>query len=214
MPQVHRVGNQKLPDLDNPPVISIAYDGPYLISSRIQYDTRGSFQKLFSFNLVQTLLNESKYKLNPIIDMNESFTKKAGVVRGLHMQMEPAAETKIVRCVTGRIWDVAVDMRPFSDTYLQHFSFYLDGRGYEERTDSVIIPRGFAHGFQTLTDDCLVQYLVDCEYHPELEVKIYSLDQELCIPWPERVNVKEMSSADRTAKSLKDAQEIIARGNV
>lgn len=186
----------------------------------IHFDKRGSFQKPFSFQTVQSLIDETgiDYKLRPIVDANESFTRKAGVIRGLHMQMEPASETKIVRCAIGKIWDVCVDMRPSSPTYLKYFGYYIQSASAPHNhpyniTNTVIVPRGFAHGFQTLTENCLVEYLVDCKYHPELELKIYPLDQELSIPWPEPVNVNDISDADRKALSLKDAKDILSRDN-
>lgn len=114
-----------------------------------------------------------------------SFNHRKGTVRGLHFQAAPHEETKLVRVTRGAIWDVIVDLRPESPTFRHHFAVVLDaGRG-----NQLFIPRGMAHGFQTLEDATEVSYQISAFYAPEAATGYRWNDPAFAIPWPEPVTV-------------------------
>jgi len=138
-------------------------------------DERGFFARTFCHDeFVKAGLNPS------VMQCNLSFNRFKGTLRGMHMQNPPKAECKLVRCVRGEIVDVAVDMRETSSTYLKHIMIELTA---ENRT-ALYIPEGFAHGFQTLTDDTEVCYQVSEFYSPESEAGLRFDDPKLSINWP------------------------------
>jgi len=116
----------------------------------------------------------------PIVQVNQTVTKKRGTVRGMHFQNAPYAEMKLVSCLQGEIWDVAVDLRKNSPTFLKWYAEKLSA----ENCRALLIPEGFAHGFQTLTDDCELIYLHSAAYMREAEAGIRSSDPKLGISWP------------------------------
>ncbi len=132
-------------------------------------DERGYFSEL---------LNTKNLPFN-VIQINISKSKR-GVIRGLHFQRDPHAQAKYVSVVRGRIYDVVVDLRRDSDTFGKWGAYELS----EDNDLSLLIPRGFAHGFQALEDDTLVLYAVDNQYHPESEFGIRFDDPDLGINWP------------------------------
>jgi len=97
------------------------------------------------------------------IQINTSYNKKAGTLRGMHFQVEPHAQTKWVKVVHGSIWDVVVDIRPDSPTFLMAYDYEM------EAGEELLVPKGFAHGFVTLEDHTVVQYLIDAPYVPEAD---------------------------------------------
>lgn len=115
--------------------------------------------------------------------MNHSRTRGLGTVRGMHFQHPPHGEVKVVRCTRGAIWDVFVDVRMDSPTFLQWHAVELS----ENNLRVAYIPVGFAHGFQTLTDDVDVMYSVTTTYAPHAEGKLNCQDPRLAIPWPRPV---------------------------
>ena len=117
---------------------------------------------------------------------------RTGAVRGMHFQYPPYAETKIVSCLKGEIFDVAVDIRLDSPTFLRWHGEVLSA----ENRKSLLIPEGFAHGFQTLTDDCELLYLHTAPYTPEAEGALNAQDPRLDITWP--CAITEMSDRDRS----------------
>ena len=125
-----------------------------------------------------------------IAQINHTLTREKGTVRGLHFQKTPHAEAKLVSCLKGEIWDIAVDLRSSSSTYLQWHGEILSA----ENRKSLLIPKGFAHGFQTLTADCELIYLHSEKYHPELEGALNVSDPNLNISWPLPIN--ELSERD------------------
>lgn len=128
----------------------------------------------------------------PIVQINHTLTRQKGCVRGMHFQRPPHAEMKFVSCLAGEVFDVAVDLRPESTTYLHWYGTTLSATNHK----SLLIPPGFAHGFQALVDDCELLYLHTAAYHPESECAVNALDPALAIAWP--LVVTEMSERDRS----------------
>lgn len=126
-----------------------------------------------------------------ISQINHTFTVKIGAVRGLHFQYSPHAEIKMVSCIKGEIYDVAVDLRRDSPTFLQWHGEILSATNRK----SLLIPEGFAHGFQALTGDCELIYLHTEAYHPEAEGGLNVADPRINIIWPLPVN--DLSERDR-----------------
>lgn len=126
-----------------------------------------------------------------MVQTNMSLTRKAGTLRGMHYQMAPDAEDKLVRCVQGRIWDAIVDIRPQSPTYCQWIGVELS----EENGRMLLVPKGFAHGFVTLSDDAAVTYQVSAFYSPQSERGARWNDPAFGIEWP--VDVLDLSDKDR-----------------
>lgn len=118
-----------------------------------------------------------------ICQTNASINVHAGTLRGMHRQVAPVAKSKIVRCVRGSVFDVIVDMRPDSPTYLQHFSIELTA----ENMKMLVIPKSFSHGFLTLEDDTELHYMVDNYYTPEYGRGVRYDDPALGIKWPRPV---------------------------
>lgn len=134
---------------------------------------------------------------------NESFSSSSGTVRGLHLQVEPHAQGKLVRVLQGAIFDVAVDIRPDSPTFGQHTSVELgagDNRAFW-------FPAGFAHGFCTLTENTVVAYKVTALYEPHAERSIRFDDPDLGIDWPVTANDAVLSDKDAAAFGLADYLE-------
>ena len=126
----------------------------------------------------------------PIVQINHTLTRKRGTVRGLHCQHPPHSETKIVNCIRGEIFDVAVDLRQGSRTFLQWHGERLSA----DNKKSLLIPEGFAHGFQALTDDCEILYFHTAAYAPEAEGGLHVLEPRLAIAWP--LPVAQLSKRD------------------
>lgn len=135
---------------------------------------------------------------NAFVQDNFSHTIKKGTIRGLHFQAEPYSQSKLFRCICGAVYDVVVDLRKHSSTYLQWAGFELSG----DRFEWLYVPKGFAHGFQTLCDNCDVQYKVDAAYHSEAEGCILWNDPELGINWP--LSAANLSEKDRQGLTLSE----------
>jgi len=131
-----------------------------------------------------------------IAQINHTVTFKKGAVRGMHFQHSPHVETKFVSCLQGEIFDVAVDLRYNSPTFLHWHGEILSASNRK----SLLIPEGFAHGFQTLTENCELIYLHTENYHPETEGALNARDPMLDIAWPN--SITEMSDKDRTNKLI------------
>ena len=127
----------------------------------------------------------------PITQINHTLTRKRGAVRGLHFQHPPYAETKMVSCLRGEIFDVAVDLRSGSLTFLQWHGEILTAANH----NSLLIPEGYAHGFQTLTEDCELIYLHTAVYHAEAGGALNVADPRLSIAWP--LPIDDLSERDR-----------------
>ncbi len=147
--------------------------GLKLIAPQVWHDARGFF-----FESYQSQRYAEGEILSPFVQDNCSFSTK-NVLRGLHFQSEPG-QAKLVLCLRGRIWDVAVDIRPDSSTFGQWEAQTLDDLLHHQ----LFIPAGFAHGFCVLSDEALVQYKVSSHYNPETERAIRWNDPDLAIAWP------------------------------
>ena len=139
------------------------------------YDPRGSLQRLYSESELAPALGERR-----IAQINHTCTRAAGTVRGLHLQRAPHAETKFIRCLRGRVWDVAVDLRRGSPTFLQWHAEELDAA----HARMMVIPEGCAHGFQVLEADSELLYLHTASYAPSAEAGFSCTDPRLAIRWP------------------------------
>jgi dTDP-4-dehydrorhamnose 3,5-epimerase len=126
----------------------------------------------------------------PIAQVNHTYTVRCGTVRGMHYQHQPYAEMKLVSCVRGVVWDVAVDLRAGSPTFLQWHGEILSA----ENGRALLIPEGFAHGFQALGDDVELLYCHSVAYAPDCEAGLNPLDVRLAIPWP--LPIGELSARD------------------
>jgi dTDP-4-dehydrorhamnose 3,5-epimerase len=148
-------------------------DGVYIIEPKIFEDSRGYFFE--SYNDLEFL---NKVKFVDFVQDNES-KSSYGVMRGLHFQAPPYDQSKLVRCVRGKVLDVALDIREGSPTYGKHVAVELS----EDNHRQLFIPRGFAHGFVVLSDTAIFQYKCDDFYHPESDGGINILDESLGIDW-------------------------------
>jgi len=159
--------------------------GLVVIQRKALKDERGFFERFFcSEELRFAGLNR------PIIQMNRSLTVKKGTVRGLHFQYPPFAETKIVSCLKGEIFDVAVDIRSGSPTFLRWHGEILSG----ENRKSLLIPEGFAHGFQTVNNESELLYLHTAAFAPDAEGGLNTKDPMLGIVWP--LPISELADRD------------------
>lgn len=148
--------------------------GAYIIQLEKSEDIRGFFARTFDikefkehdidFNIVQTSI---------------SYNKKKGTLRGMHYQLPPYEEAKIVQCLKGSIFDVIIDIRPTSPTYYKWFGIILNDHSH----DIIYIPKGFAHGYQTLKNDTLILYYMDQYYAPEYSRTIFYNDKKININW-------------------------------
>lgn len=170
-----------------------AIAGVRLAVSRQVRDERGEFARLFDADLLAEV-----HGARQIVQVNRSLTRRPGTIRGLHFQQAPALEAKWVRCLRGKVFDVAVDLRRGSPTFLRHFAAELSG----EDGTALFIPEGCAHGFQALEPDSELLYLHTAPYAPEHEGGLRHDDPRLGIVWP--LKATGLSPRDR-AHPLIDA---------
>jgi dTDP-4-dehydrorhamnose 3,5-epimerase len=161
-------------------------EGAFIIDLELRKDTRGFFARTFCINEF-----EAHGLQTTIAQCNVSFNNKKGTLRGMHYQTPPSQETKLVRCIHGAIYDVIIDLRPESPTYLSHIGVELTA----ENRRALYIPDRFAHGFQTLTDDTEVMYQMGDFYAPEYASGYLYDDPAFGIRWP--LPVSEISEKDR-----------------
>ena len=177
-------------------VIKTDIEGVVIIEPRIFKDARGYFFESYS----QREFEEKVGKVDFCQD-NESMSSY-GVMRGLHFQRPPFTQSKLVRCVKGRVLDVAVDIRRGSPTFGQHVAVELSAENHRQ----FFIPRGFAHGFSVLTDDVVFQYKCDNFYAPQSEGAIAWDDAALAIDWRIPADKVILSEKDKCHPLLKDAE--------
>lgn len=177
-------------------IIKTGIEGLLILEPRIFQDARGYFFESFS-------QREFEEKVGPVhfVQDNESMSTY-GVMRGLHFQRPPYTQTKLVRCVSGRVLDVAVDIRQGSPTYGQHVAVELTAENHRQ----FFIPKGFAHGFAVLSETAVFQYKCDEFYHPEADAGISILDDSLGIDWRIPMDKAILSDKDTRHGTLADFQ--------
>jgi len=174
-----------------------------IIEPKVHGDDRGYFVETFRLDKLEEFLG---YKINFCQD-NES-KSTYGVLRGLHYQLPPHAQTKLVRVIEGTVLDVAVDIRKNSPTFGKHVSVVLSG----ENKKQLLIPRGFAHGFIVLSDSCTFAYKVDNYYSFECDRGISFDDKDLAINWQVDTGKLNLSAKDLKQPNLKDATDLFEYG--
>jgi dTDP-4-dehydrorhamnose 3,5-epimerase len=175
-------------------VIETSLPGVKVIEPKVFGDHRGWFMETYSTKIFK----EAEIDIHFVQD-NQSFSATKGTLRGLHYQLNPKAQTKLVRCTKGAIFDVAVDIRKGSHTFGKWIGIELSA----DNKKQLLIPKGFAHGFMTLTNDVEVQYKVDELYAPECDRGIIWNDPEIGIEWPIDIT-PVLSAKDEKAPTLKE----------
>ena len=165
--------------------------GAYLIDLEKRGDHRGFFARFFCEKEFEKVNLEHRF-----VQINNSLTANKGTLRGMHYQLPPAAEVKVVRCIRGALYDVIVDLRPDSPTFKKWFGAELTA---ENRT-MMYVPRGFAHGLVTLQDDTEALYLVSAFYSTKRERGLRFNDPAIGIQWP--MKISETSEKDRSWPDL------------
>lgn len=175
-------------------VIPTSLDGVLILEPKVFGDQRGWFCETYSR---KTML-EQGIDIEFVQD-NQSLSAQKGTLRGLHFQNDPKAQTKLVRCTRGRVLDVAVDIRQGSPSYRQWVAVELSAENFRQ----LLVPKGFAHAFLTLTDDVEVQYKVDEYYAPECDRGIRYDDSDIGVDWGEITPI--LSAKDLNAPLLKES---------
>lgn len=175
-------------------VIKTEIEGVYIIEPKVFGDARGYFFESFSEREFTEKVGDIHF-----VQDNESMSKY-GVMRGLHFQRPPYAQSKLVRCVKGKVIDVAVDIRKGSPTYGQHIAVLLT----EENHRQFFIPKGFAHGFAVLSESAIFQYKCDNFYNPEADGGISIMDGTLGIDWG--LAIEEALLSEKDTKHMKLAE--------
>jgi dTDP-4-dehydrorhamnose 3,5-epimerase len=180
-------------------IISTPLSGLVVVQRMAIEDERGFLSRLFCSEELQAQGWAGKVK-----QVNHTLTREVGVVRGLHYQTPPKAEAKLVSCIRGAVWDVAVDLRKNSPTFLEWHAQEISAANKR----AILIPAGFAHGFQSLTTDCELIYLHSESYDPVLERGLMPLDPILKISWP--LQISSMSQRDSNHHLLDENFEGVA----
>lgn len=168
-------------------------DGAFIIEPTVHGDSRGWFMETYSQSKMGDL---SKFNF---VQDNQSFSSQKGILRGLHCQVNPHCQTKLIRCTRGEIADVIVDIREGSPTYKQWIKVILSA----ENKKQLFIPKGFLHGFVTLTDDVEVQYKVDDYYNKECDRSVRFNDPDFAVDWG--VSNPILSDKDKNAPLFQDS---------
>lgn len=166
-------------------VTDLPLNGIKLVERQRLGDNRGFLSRLFCSDELA-----AAGWVRPIAQINHTYTAVRGTVRGMHFQHPPYAEMKLVNCIRGEVWDVAVDMRTSSPTFLRWHAERLSS----DNCLALLIPEGFAHGFQALTDDVELLYCHSTAYIPDAESGLNPMDTRLAIAWP--LQVTELSRRD------------------
>src|ERR1700674_686816 len=149
--------------------------GVYVLQRRPRADQRGWFERMYDTEELASVLGA-----RAITQVNRTLTRLKGSVRGMHYQVQPLADARLVSCLRGAAFDVAVDLRGDSTTFLQWHAETLSADNHR----SLLIPEGFAHGFQSLSDDCELLYVHTAAYDPAAERGVHPQDPRLAIAWP------------------------------
>lgn len=173
--------------------IKTKFSGAFLIEAEPFKDHRGLFSRSWCMQEFQSHGLQTR-----ICQINTSFNYKKGTIRGLHFQKIPYQEAKLVRCIRGGIYDVIVDIRPNSPTFLQWIGFNLTDTNHR----SLFVPEGMAHGYQTLIDNTEVYYQVSEFYRPEASLELRWNDPDINITWP--LELQSISEKDANASLASD----------
>jgi len=167
--------------------------GSYVIDLEPRGDDRGWFSRTFC----EKEFNKIGHNVH-WVQLNHSFTKEKGTIRGMHFQTPPNGEIKLVRCISGAVFDVMIDLRKGSPTFLNYFGTELSSVNKK----MIYIPKGFAHGFQTLTIDCELIYHHSEFYTPNSEAGIKYNDPKINIKWP--LKMQSISERDNSHSLIKE----------
>ncbi len=165
--------------------------GAYIIEPEPFKDKRGLFARTFCRREFEKIGHTKEF-----VQFNHSHTLQKGTIRGLHYQLPPHMEIKLIRCVRGSVYDVIVDLRPHSPTYLEYIGIKLSGKNMR----MIYVPEGFAHGFQTLEDDSDLIYHHTAFYAPEAESGLRFDDPKIGIDWP--LPPRSLSEKDKNYPDL------------
>ena len=179
---------------------SVGIQGVEVIPGDAKVDHRGSFLRLFGVEEHGTWWDS-----RPVAQVNLSTTAKTGTIRGMHYDLPPVAAAKLVRCIRGAVFDVVVDLRPDSSTFLQWHGVELSS----ERATGLFIPEGCAHGFQVLREDSELVYVHSADYRPEHEGVLGWADPLVSIAWP--LPAVDLSERDASQEELGGRDEAFAR---
>lgn len=169
-------------------IIDTKLEGVKIIRRKPIIDTRGSFSRLFCSDELSKIGWDS-----PIMQINHSYTSKKGSIRGFHLQTFPHLDMKIVTCVKGKIFDVVIDLRAGSKTFLSWHSEILSSNN----GSGLLIPKGFAHGFQALTNNVELIYCHSAKYSPASDIGFNPINQSLGFSWPMavgEVSIRDLSN--------------------
>lgn len=161
-------------------------EGVFVVERDRTGDERGWFERVFCHEDLGDLLSG-----RAVLQVNRSLTAESGTVRGIHLQLPPHAECKLVSCLAGAIFDVAVDLRAGSPTFLQWFGVELSGANRK----ALWIPEGCGHAFQSLESDCELVYMHTAVYEPASEYGVDALDGDIGIEWPKEVSMRSERDA-------------------
>lgn len=179
-------------------------EGPVeLVPSKIE-DERGYFSEIFR-------LGSFTERVGPVqfVQDNQSLSVRPGTIRGLHFQSQPAAQGKLVRCLAGKLLDVAVDLRHDSPTFGRWISVTLS----PEENNQLWVPVGFGHGFCTMEPDTIISYRVTSYYSPENDKGVAWDDPDIAIQWPEVADTDTLSGKDRSQPSLAELPPVFTMEN-
>ena len=180
--------------------IKTQIEGLLLVRRKCIEDDRGFLSRLYC---AEEFASAGVHKA--ILQINHTLTRRKGAVRGMHFQRPPYAETKFVSCLRGELLDVAVDLRKSSRTFLNWHAEILSA----QNQCGMLIPEGFAHGFQTLTDDCEVVYLNTAAYRKAAEAALNPNDSRVAIKWP--LEITDISDRDKSHPMLAEDFEGIVQ---
>jgi dTDP-4-dehydrorhamnose 3,5-epimerase len=180
-------------------IASTRLDGLRLIERKRSGDERGFLSRIFCAEELR-----AAGWTRPIAQINHTFTRNRGTVRGMHFQHPPFSEMKLVSCIAGEVWDVAIDLRRGSATFLQCYGERLSA----DNGRALLIPEGFAHGYQTLSEDVVLLYCHSAAYAQHAEGGLNPRDPRLAIRWP--LEIAEISARDAAHPLVTDAFEGIA----
>jgi dTDP-4-dehydrorhamnose 3,5-epimerase len=180
-------------------VFKTKFKGILKIKNVVNKDDRGHFSEMWKRDVFE------KHTKLQLVQENLSYSKEKYTLRGLHAQSRPKRQAKLVRCLKGRILDIAVDLRKESSTFLKYFKIELSEDNYTQ----IFIPPGFLHGFLTLEKNTIVNYMCSNYYSKKNEITVNFLDPKINIDWGVKENKIILSKKDQNAPKLNEIKDII-----